>query len=138
MRRLSFVLFPLLALPYVAASAQGFTVGYIEAGKPPIEGGQCEFSDRSGVILKGDWVSKFWMNIDGTLIEFQGSRTDAAMVFDFEHKRWHETFGSLGISATLDLRQTATGEDTATYEGTLLMKRGRVRKRLVLSGGCGA
>jgi hypothetical protein len=138
MRRLPFLLIPFLCLPFAATSAQEFTVGYLEIDQPVIEGSQCAFSDAHGIVLKSDWVKKIWLNINGTLIELDGTRTDAETISDTDNKQWRDTFGGNGITAVLDLKQTGTGDDASAYKGSLLVKRGRVQKRLVITGGCGA
>jgi hypothetical protein len=78
------------------------------------------------------------MRINGTLVEFQGSRTDSDMESDAENERWREVFRGMGITATLDLKQTAVGDDTIAFEGSVVVKRGREHKRFVISGGCAA
>ena len=138
MRPLPFLLTPFLCLPFVTTSAQAFTVGYIEPDQPVFKGAQCEFSDKHGIVLKSDWAKKIWLNINDTLIELDGTRTDAETISDVNNKRWRDTFVGSGITAVLDLKQTDIGDDTAAYKGSLLAKRGRVQKRLVITGGCSA
>jgi hypothetical protein len=132
------VLLPLLYVALVTASAQEVLVEHIEVDRPAIDGSQCEFSDNTGVILKSDWAKKFWMKIDGTLIELDGTRTDAETASDVDSKRWHETFHGDGVTGVLDLRQTNAGEDTSTYTGSLLVMSGEVHRRFVITGGCNA
>ncbi len=125
------------AMPAWAAPGT-LVVGHIERGKPEIEGSQCDFSDAGGIVLRSDWVSRFWMNIDGSLVEFRGTRTDEAKEADVVGRRWRESFRVQGISVLLNLKQTATGDDGAAFEGSIVVKRGGFATHLKVAGGCGA
>lgn len=109
-------------------------VGHIENEKPEIEGSQCDFSDAGGIVLRSDWVSRFWMNINGSLVEFHGTRTDEAKQADIVGRRWRESFRAKGIYVLLNLKQTATGDDGAAFEGSIIVKRDGIEMHLKVAG----
>ncbi len=141
MTRLLFALAVLLSLAAASASsalAQAFVVGHLAADNSQVDGAQCEFSDRTGVILRADWVSKFWMRIDGALIAFEGTRTDAQKERELRTRRWKESLEAQGVAVSIDLAQTGRSEDGAAFKGRVVVKRNGVAKTFAVKGGCGA
>jgi hypothetical protein len=125
------------AIPADAATGM-IVVGHIENGKSEIEGSQCDFSDAGGIVLRSDWVSRLWMNINGSLVEFQGTKTDEAKEADIVGWRWRESFRAKEIYVLLNLKQTATGDNGAAFEGNIIVKRDGFETHLKVTGGCGA
>jgi len=136
MKTLLLLLTIFLSSSSIAASA--LNVNYLKAGEPRIDGGACEFSDREGVILRSDWVNRYWLRIDGVLTEIRSTKSDAARDTDIENNRISEMLSKGGTTLALDLKLTARGEDSATYAGRMILAKDKVKKEYRISGGCGA
>ena len=113
-------------------------VGYLKAGEPRIDGSACEFSDRAGVILRSDWVDRYWLRIDGALTELRSTKSEKARDIDAEQSRISEVLTKGGAIVSVELKLTARGEDSATYTGRLTLTKDKIKKEYRITGGCGA
>ncbi|MCL2310634.1 MAG: hypothetical protein FWC42_11180 [Proteobacteria bacterium] len=147
MRYLMIAALILLGSAYVAPFAiagktaeKSFSVEVLKPDEPPIKGAQCYFGQqpKSGDILKGDWVSKMWMKIDGRLIEFTGKQSAEETVSQVEKKIWKQTFKASNATLRIDFVRTAEGDDTSAMEGTIKVRIGTKTKEFKVKGGCAA
>ena len=127
------------ALWVSSAAAQELRINRFDMDSLHLEGAQCDFTEKgNGTVLASDWLRKFWMNVDGKLIEFAGTKTDADFERDLKTKRWKERFQAGGITVTLDLKETGRGEDAKEFQGYMDVRRGASAKRIKVTADCGA
>lgn len=104
-----------------------------------LSGSYCEFQRKPNeTVLASDWAGKFWMKIDGKMIELVSHQTDAEGERQLAGKRWEETLRGSGLTVGLGLMELGRGEDSATYKGYLELKRRGSSTRIPITGGCGA
>ena len=103
-----------------------------------VEGSYCQFNSEHNTFLASDWDRKFWMKIDGEMVEFQSRRSDPEVEAQVKSKHWRETLMAGGVTVSLDLTETGRGDDTAAFRGHIDVLRGTTRVRLWVAGGCGA
>ena len=102
-------------------------------------GSYCTFERKPHeIVLASDWAGKFWMKVDGKMIELVSRRTDVEAERQLASKRWHESLSGTDLKVELSLVELGRGDDTAAYKGYLDIRRGRVSTRLPVNGGCGA
>jgi hypothetical protein len=102
-------------------------------------GSYCTFERKPhDVVLASDWVSKFWMKVDGRMIELVSHKTDDEAERQLASKRWHETLSSGDLTVELSLFQIGRGEDSAAYKGYLELRRRSSSIRIPVTGGCAA
>lgn len=122
----------------LSASAQTLKVDTFALDSLHLAGGHCQFGARHDTLLASDWDKKFWMKIDGKMIEFQSQKKDAEVESQLKSKRWRETLKADGVSIDLDLVETGRGDDSAAFRCHIDVTRGEVRKHILVVGGCGA
>lgn len=124
-----------LILATATAKAQDVSIGYISGEISQLSSGsQCEFRDRGGIVIKSDWINRFWMKIDGRMIEFIAPKADG----DGDLKKWRADLSSQNVIVKFKLNRIRVGEDTATYKGSIIVIRDGIKKRIEITGGCGA
>jgi len=124
------------ALP---ASAGNIEVASFDAAPLYGVGSNCEFGRQADkTLLASDWVDKFWMKVDGKIIQFTSHRTDADIERQLAAKRWHETLKAGDLTLDIKLSETGRGEDTVGYKGMIELKRAGTSTRIPVTGGCAA
>ena len=122
-----------------SAFANGVEITGFDPARLHLSGSYCTF-ERSPheIILASDWAGKFWMLVDGKMIELVSRRTDVEVERQLASKRWHELFSRTGLKVELILRELGRGGDTAAYKGYLDIRRQGSSTRIPVNGGCGA
>lgn len=127
-----------MAFPLLAAAA-GPQVNRLDTGPLHLNGGQCTFENQTRqTVMASDWAGKFWIKVDGRIVEFVTHQSDEDMQRQSDQKRWRDTLQAQGLTLSLDLKGTGVHNDTATYRGRLEVKRGNAVTRIAVSGGCSA
>ena len=121
-----------------AAKEKNFLIAALGSEEPRIVGSACEFTGKSGTILRGDWVNKMWMKIDGRLVEFKGKEKPEEALSDADKKRWKQVFFSPDFTLAIDLIRIQVGEDGTAMKGVIKVQRGKNVKELKVKGGCSA
>ncbi len=104
-----------------------------------LSGSQCSFDDAAeGTVLASDWVAKFWIKIDGKLVEFSSPESNADGARELANGRWRESMKANDIVLILDLQETGRGDDSATYHGYMQIQQRGTTRRIGIKGGCGA
>lgn len=102
-------------------------------------GSYCEFGRQADkTLLASDWVGKFWMKVDGKIVEFASHRTDEEAERQLANKRWHEVLRAGDLTLEINFSNIGIGEDTAAYKGVIELKRRGARSRIPVTGGCAA
>lgn len=122
----------------LSASAQALKVEGFKLDNLHLTGAYCKFDAGHDTLLTSDWDKKFWMKINGRMIEFQSLKADGVVEGKLKSERWRETLNAEGITISLDLVETRRGDDTAAFRGNIDVMRGGYRKQFLVSGGCGA
>ena len=127
------------ALWVSSAAAQELRINRFDMDSLHLEGAQCDFTEKgNGTVLASDWVTKFWMNVDGKLIQFTGTKSNADSERQLKTKRWKETFQAGGITVMLDLKESGRGEDMKEFQGYMDVRRGAAVKRIKVTADCSA
>lgn len=127
-----------IAFPLIAAGA-GPQLSSFDPDQLHLDGGQCAFGSKPGqTVLAGDWAGKFWIKVDGRIVEFVTRQSDEEMHRQSDRKRWHDTLRAQGLTLTLDLKGTSVHNDTVAYKGRIEVKRGDAVTRIPVRGGCAA
>lgn len=132
------ILFIAAVFSALSASAQALKVDGFKLDNLHLAGAYCRFDAGQDTLLVSDWDKKFWMKINGKMIEFQSSKTDVEVESQLKSKHWREALKSDGIRIFLDLIETGRGDDSAVFRGHIDVIRGVDRKHLLVTGGCGA
>lgn len=103
-----------------------------------IEGSYCRLDSDHKTFLASDWGRKYWMKIDGKMVEFQSQESDSDVEKQLKSKHWREALQAGDVTISFDLIETGRGDDTAAFRGHLDVIRGTSRTRLFVAGGCGA
>lgn len=120
------------------ATEKNFSIAPLGPEEPRIVGSACEFTGKSGTILRGDWVNKMWMKIDGRLVEFKGKEKPDDALSDVDKKRWKQIFFSPDFTLAIDLIRIRDGEDGSAMKGVVKVRSGKNTKELKVKGGCSA
>ena len=127
-----------MTFPLLAAAA-GPQVNRLDTVQLHLDGGQCAFENQTRqTVLASDWAGKFWIQVDGRIVEFVTHRSDEEMQRQSDHKRWRDTLQARGLTVTLDLKGSGVRNDTAAYQGRIEVRRGDAVTRIAVSGGCSA
>jgi len=127
-----------IAFPLLAAAA-GPQLDSLDPDQLHLVGSQCAFENKAGqTMLASDWIGKFWVKVDGKMVEFVTRQPDDEMQRQSEQKRWHDVLQAGELTLTLDLRKTGAHDDTASYQGRIELKRGGAVTRMAVAGGCTA
>jgi len=127
-----------MAFPLLAAAA-GPQVNRLDTGLLHLNGGQCTFENQTRqTVMASDWAGKFWIKVDGRIVEFVTHRSDEEMQRQSDHKRWRDTLQARGLTVTVDLKGSGVRNDTAAYQGRIEVRRGDAVTRIAVSGGCSA
>jgi hypothetical protein len=122
-----------------SALAIGAEITGFDPARLHLVGSYCTFERKpQEVVLASDWAGKFWMKVDGEMLELVSHRTDVEAERQLASKRWHESLSEIDLKVELNLVELGRGEDTAAYKGYLDIRRGRFSTRFRVSGGCGA
>jgi hypothetical protein len=132
------ILFIAAVFSALSASAKALKVDGFKLDNLHLVGAYCKFDAGHDTLLASDWDTKFWMKIDGRIIEFQSLKTDGVVESQLKSKRWREALNAEGIKISLDLVETGRGDDTAAFRGSIDVLRDGYRKQFLVSGGCGA
>ena len=104
-----------------------------------LSGSYCTFERKPHeTVLASDWVGKYWMKVDGKMIELVSDKAGDEADRQLATKRWHEALGGPDFKVELSFVETTRGEDSVTYKGYLDISRYGFRKRIPVNGGCGA
>ena len=121
------------------AFAKGVQVGDFNPAQLHLVGSSCTFDRKAReTVLASDWAGKFWMKVDGKMIELASHRTDPQVEQQLADKRWQEILTKDDLIVELSLVETGQGEDSAAYTGYLEVKRLGSSARIPITGGCGA
>lgn len=132
-------IFTIAMLCAALASAQEPRISRFDVDSLHLEGAYCGFDQKGGgTVLASDWGKKFWMKIDGKMVEFAGTRSNSDIATQLAGKHWQETLTAKGITVILDLAETGRASDTAAFQGYIDVKRNMSVKRIAVDGGCGA
>ena len=127
-----------IAVPLLAAAA-GPQLDSFDPDQLHLVGSQCAFENKAGqTMLASDWIGKFWVKVDGKMVEFVTRQPDDEMQRQSEQKRWHDVLQAGELTLTLDLRKTGAHDDTATYKGRIELKQRGGVERIPVVGGCSA
>jgi hypothetical protein len=64
---------------------------------------------KQETVLVSDWDRKFWMKIDGKMVEFLSEKSGAEVETQLKEKRWLETLKTEDITVQLDVAETGRG-----------------------------
>ena len=128
----------LLSLSLSAAAAE-IKVASIDPAQVRPSGSHCTFDRKSReTVLVSDWAGKFWMMVDGRIIELTSQNRVADIERQLLRKRWRETLRAADLSIELDFLETGRGYDTVAFKGEIKLKRRGSTTRIPVSGGCSA
>lgn len=134
-----YTLLVLAALWVSSAAAEELRINRFDMNSLHLDGSQCDFTEKgNGTVLASDWLTKFWMKVDGKMVQFTGTGSNADFERQLKTKRWKETFQAGGITVALDLTETGRGDDAAEFRGFVDVKRGSLVKRIKVTVDCGA
>lgn len=122
----------------IPAQAQTLKVDNFDLDSLPLAGAYCKFGEKNLTLLASDWSKKFWMKIDGKMVEFKSEQVYAEIARRQESKRWRETLTADGVTVIFDLVETGRGNDSAAFRGYIEVARNREHKHILVAGGCGA
>jgi hypothetical protein len=123
----------------LSAFARDVDIAGFDPAQLHLSGSYCTFERKPhDVVLASDWASKFWMKVDGKMIELVSHKTDDEAERQLASKRWHETLIGADLTVELSLAQIGHGEDSAAYKGYLEVRRRGPSTRIAVNGGCGA
>lgn len=132
-------IFPVAIAFTLSGLAKGVQVSRFDPTQLHLGGSYCEFQNKSGeTVLWSDWRGKFWLKIDGNLIELVSHQTDDEGEQQRVRRRWNETLSVPGLAVELSLTELERGMDSAAYKGHLEFKRRGSSRRIRITGGCGA
>lgn len=132
-------IFPVAIAFTLSGLAKGVQVSRFDPTQLHLSGSYCEFQSKPGEpVLWSDWRGKFWLKIDGKLIELVSHQTDDEGEQQRVRSRWDETLTVPGLTVELSLTELERGMDSAAYKGHLELKRRGSSKRIRITGGCGA
>lgn len=121
------------------AFAAGIEITGFDAARLHLSGSYCTFERRPHeTVLASDWVGKFWMKVDGKMIELVSRKTDVEAERQLASNRWRESLSGTDLKVELSLRELGRGDDTVAYKGYLDISRHGFRTRIPVNGGCGA
>lgn len=114
-------------------------IGSLDVNALHIEGAYCGFDDQQHrTVFASDWVSQAWMHIDGAMILFTSTKSDAERRRDPSGKRWRDSFRADSMRVDVDVVRGRIHNDTARYKGHITIRDGVTSTRLVVTGGCAA
>lgn len=123
----------------LCALAKDVQVGNFDPAQLHLIGSYCNFHSKAReTVLASDWAGKFWMQIDGKMIELVSRRADREAAEQLADKRWYEVLTKADLIVELSLVETGRGEDSVAYKGYLDVKRPGSSTRIRVNGGCGA
>jgi hypothetical protein len=123
----------------LCASAKDVQVAAFDPAQLHLIGSSCTFDRKAReTVLASDWAGKFWMQIDGKMIELVSRRADREAAEQLADKRWHEVLTKADLIVELSLVETGRGEDSVAYKGSLEVKRRGSSTKIPVNGGCGA
>jgi len=123
----------------LCAFAEDVQVANFDPAQLHLVGSSCAFDRKArDTVLASDWAGKFWMKVDGKMIELASHRTDRQMEQQLAGKRWHEVLTQDDLIVELNLVEAGRGEDSVAYKGYLEVKRLGSSARIPVTGGCGA
>ena len=123
----------------LSASVNGAEIASFDPSLLHLNGSYCTFERKPHeIILAGDWAGKYWMKVDGKMIELVSHTADAEAERHLASKRWHETLRGADVEVELRLVELGRGEDSAAYKGYLTISRRGASTRMSVKGGCGA
>ena len=121
------------------AFAKGVQVTHFDPAQLHLIGSSCTFDRKAReTVLASDWAGKFWIKVDGKMIELASRSADREAEQQLAGKRWHEVLIKGHLIVELNLVETARGEDSAAYRGYLEVKRPGSSTRIPVNGGCSA
>lgn len=123
----------------LSALAKDVEIEHFDTAQLHVSGSYCEFERKPGeTVLASDWAGKFWMKVDGKMIELVSHKTDDEGERQLVLKRWDETLSGAGLTVELSLTELGRGVDSAAYKGYLKLRRSGSSTRIPITGGCGA
>lgn len=121
------------------AFAKNVQVGSFDPAQLHLIGSYCTFDRKAReTVLASDWVGKFWMQIDGKMVELVSHGADREAAEQRADKRWHDVLTKDDLIVELSLVETGRGEDSVAYTGYLKVERLGSSTRIPINGGCGA
>jgi hypothetical protein len=123
----------------LCTSAKDLQIETFDPAQLHLIGSYCTFdSEARETVLASDWAGKFWMQIDGKMIELVSRRADREAAEQLADKHWHEVLTKADLIVELSLVETGRGEDSVAYTGYLDVKRPGSSTTIRVNGGCGA
>jgi len=123
----------------LCAFAKDVQVANFDPAQLHLIGSSCTFDRKTReTVLASDWAGKFWMKVDGKIIELVSHTSDREAEQQLAGKRWHEVLTQDDLIVELSLVETGRGEDSVAYTGYLEVKRLGASTRIPITGGCGA
>lgn len=123
----------------LSALAKDVEISSFDPTQLHLSGSYCGFQRKPNeTVLASDWAGKFWMKVDGKMIELVSHKTDDEGEWQLAGKRWDETLRGSGLTVGFSLMELGRGEDSAAYKGYLELKRRGSSTRIPITGGCGA
>jgi hypothetical protein len=125
-----------LVLP---ANAGDVEIAGFDAAQLHLSGSYCTFARKDHqIVLASDWIGKFWIKVDGKIMELASHRTDDEAERQLARRRWDETLSATDLTVKLNLAEVGRGDDTSAYKGYIDVKRRGSSTRISVVGGCGA
>lgn len=104
-----------------------------------LSGSYCTFERKlHETVLASDWAGKYWMKVDGKMIELVSQKAGDDIDRQLASKHWHETLSRADLKVELNLVERGRGEDSAAYTGYIDISRYGSSTRIRVNGGCGA
>lgn len=125
-----------VTLPVLARDVE---IGSFDPSQLHISGSHCTFERKPReTVLASAWAGKFWMKVDGKMVELVSRKTDDEWERQLAKRRWYEALSGFGLTVELSLVELGRGEDSAAYKGYVELKRPGSSTRIPITGGCGA
>ncbi|MCE3603606.1 hypothetical protein LXA47_08300 [Massilia sp. P8910] len=120
------------------ALAQDVKIASFDPTHLHLSGSYCSFERKPReIVLASDWAGKFWMKVDGKMLELVSHQSDDLVGRQLAGKRWDVVLSSPGLTIELRLLELGRGEDSAAYKGYIELKQHGSRTRISITGGCG-
>jgi hypothetical protein len=123
----------------LSAFAKEVEIASFDPARLHLSGSYCMFERKPHeTVLASDWAGKYWMKVDGKMIELVSHKAGGEADRQLASKRWHEILSGADLKVELKLVELGRGEDSAAYTGYLNISRHGSSTRIPVNGGCGA
>ena len=123
-----------LMSPALWAQAPNPASDHFAPNEVSVQGAQCSFSDRIGVVFRSDWRRRHWIKVAGQPVEFNGET-------EMSDAGWYQSFVSGDLTVNLRLRRVlpeAVGSDGVRLTGEIVVARSGQSIEYQAAGSCGA